>query len=215
MALAKGRCNICGATSGQKDVANQQTSFFKTAQQQAGQVFGDSSTVFNDLMKSYAPIVAAGPGQEGFSAPELAARNASAIENTGRAYKNAAAAVNESIAATGGGNLAVTGGADIGKQLSVANAGAAETSGELNQIQQENFATGRQNYLNAAQGLAGAPNVFGAANAATGEATGSGQAAEAGQNAVAEANSSPWKLAVGALSGVAGTALGGFMPKAK
>jgi hypothetical protein len=180
---------------------------------QASQVFGKSSSVFNDLVNSYAPIVAAGPSQEGFSAPELAAKRSAAITDVGQSYKNSSQAVKEANAAVGGGNLAVTGGADIGRNLSVANASAAQTAGELNDINQQNFATGRQNYFAAAQGLAGAPNVFGAANTAVGEATGSGQAADVGQNAVAEANSSPWKLAAGALGALGGQAISSFSPK--
>jgi hypothetical protein len=199
-----------GAPQAQKDVANQQSSFFKTAQDQAGQVFGNSSKVFNDLMTSYAPIVAAGPGQQGFSAPELAARNASAIETTGRAYKNAAAATGNALSAVGGGNLAVAGGSEIGREMGVANAGAAQTSSELNNIQQENYATGRKNYFEAAQGLAGAPSTFNAATGMMGAANTAGEAASKSQNEVASESSSPWKLLSGALGGLAGNALGGI-----
>ena len=154
----------CGASQEQKDIGQQQTAFMQQMMGQAQEIFGNSSSVFKDLVNTYAPTVAAGPNQKGFSLPEEAALKSQAITQTGEAYKHASQAVKQANAAVGGGNDALPGGADIGRNIDVANAGAAQTSSELNQIDQANYATGRQNYDFATTGLANAPNVFGVAN---------------------------------------------------
>src|SRR5690242_15199946 len=95
----------CGATDGMQNVAGELNSFFKGAIGQAQDVFGASSGVFKSLMNAFAPIVAAGPGQRGFSLAESQALKSSAITNTGIAAKNAKQAAGEELAAVGGGNM--------------------------------------------------------------------------------------------------------------
>src|ERR1035437_4741344 len=158
---------LCGATPEMKATGAAQTAGYTTLTQQAATEFGQASGVFNDLQKSFAPIVAAGPNQEGFSPTEKLAMNSQAITNTGNAYKNAKAAVGNANSAVGGGNTGDTsGGATVGENLSLAENAGNQTASELNQITQQDYATGRQNYFNAAQGLAGAPGVFGTSNSA-------------------------------------------------
>lgn len=205
-----------GASDAQKDTQKQQSAFFQTMMSQAQTIFGGSSAVFQDLVKTFAPTVAKGPNQEGFSAPELAAMKSGAITNVGHAYKNAAQAVRQGSAAYGGGNESLPGGADIGRNLSVANEGAAETAGSLNQIDQANWATGRQNYQFAAQSLAGAPNVFNAATSAGTAASGAGQDAADTANKIAAQNAqnNSWiNGAIGSLVGVGSTAATGGLSK--
>jgi len=201
----------CGASQGQKDIANQQTSAYQAIQQQAQQVFGGSSKVFNDLVSSLSPIVAAGPNQEGFSPAEKSALQSAAITQTGQAYRNARQAVGESLAAQGGGNVGdVTGGSNTAINLGVAQSAANQTSSELNQIDQADYATGRQNYDNAVQGLSGSTNVFNPATSMDTATTGSGTAAANTQNQIAEQDNS-WVGAVsGALGNIGGVETGGL-----
>lgn len=201
----------CGASQGQKDVGQQQTSLFNQLTQQSQQVFGNSSTVFNDLISSFAPVVAAGPNQEGFSQGEKSNLDSQAITNTGQAYKNASQAVRESEAAVGGGNVSMPGGADIGKDLSIAESAAQQTSSELGQINEANYATGRDNYFKAATDLENATNVFNPSTEAGNAATGSGKAAADTQNQIAQENNSWVSAVTGALSGIAGDVVTGGM----
>lgn len=199
---------MCGATPAQNQIESQQQSFYTNAISQANQVFGNSSSVFNDLMKTFQPIVAAGPNQQGFSPTELSAMNSQAITNVGQGYKNAKEALGDQQAAFGGGTAVLPGGANIGQQDSLAENAANQTSSELNQITQANYAQGRQNWVNAAQGLAAAPGVYGAATSASGNATGAGGAAAGTANQIAQDANSPWQAAIGALGQVAGAAAG-------
>jgi len=199
---------MCGATNAQNAQETATTNAYNTATAQSATVFANSSLVFNDLVASFAPTVAAGPNQQGFSQQELANLNSEAITQTGQAAKNEKEAVGASEAAQGGGLSVLPGGATVGANLSVAENAGNQTASELSQIQQQNYTVGRQNYLNAAAGLAGAPGAFGASTGATSAATGAGESATTATQNVAAANQSPWQLAAGALGGIAGEALG-------
>jgi hypothetical protein len=202
---------MCGATNAQNEQEQATTQAYNTATAQAQQVFGASSTAFSDLMKSYAPTVAAGPSQLGFSQQELSSLNSSAITQTGIEAKNEKAALGNSeatAAGTGGSGPVGPGGATIGANLGLAENAGNQTASELSQIQQQDYTVGRQNYQNAVQGLAGATSVFNAANGATSAATGAGESATTATQNVASAQQSGWQLAASALGSVAGAALG-------
>ena len=203
---------LCGAGAGLTNVANQQSSAYSTMLNQAQTVFGNSSTVFNDLVNTFTPTVAAGPDQQGFSPAEVSALKSQAITQTGNSYNNAKYAVGEAQAANGGGNVAdVSGGSKTATDLSVANGAAATTASELNTIDLNNYQTGQQNYNTAVAGLENAPNVFGAATNAENAATGSGSAAANTQNQVAQQNNSWVQSVTGALGGIAGDVVTGGM----
>lgn len=201
----------CGASSGLKDVGNTQSNFYNQVSQQAGQVFGNASQVFQTLFSSFAPTVEAGPNQQGFSPTELSALNSQAVTQTGQAYKNAKQALGENQAAFGGGNTPLPSGAQIGENANLASASAEQSANSLLNVQLQNYATGRANYLNAVQGLANAPSVFNASTNLANAATGAGSAAANTQNQISQANNSWMNLVGGALGGVTGALTGGLM----
>jgi hypothetical protein len=198
----------CGASSQQTAIEKSQQDYYNTMTQQAQEVFGEASQVFKDLNAAFAPIVAAGPNQQGFSAAELSNLNSQAITNTGQAYQNAKEAVGEREAAYGGGNLALPSGARIGADLGLAESAANQTSGELSQINQADYATGRQNFFNAAGALGGATGTFNPATGIANATTGAGSAAANTANQIASENNSWVNATIGALGGVAGAAVG-------
>lgn len=203
---------LCGATAAQTSAQQAQATFYTQATQQASQVFGAGSQVFQQLQKTFAPIVAAGPSQEGFSATELANQRSQAITNNGIATRNAQQAAGESIAAEGGGNNpALQSGQNAGVKASIDIAGAENTANALSTITSNDYATGRQNYEQAVAGLESAPGVFSTSTGATSAATGAGEASANTANQIAQAANSPLQAAFGALGGVAGSfASGGF-----
>lgn len=202
----------CGATAAQTQIQGQQQTAYQTMTTQAAQVFGASSAVFNDLQSTFAPTVAAGPSQQGFSPAELSNLNSNAITTTGNAYRNAKSAVGEAESAQGGGNISnVSGGAKTATDLGIATSAAGQTAGELNQIGEADYATGRQNYDTAVAGLAGAPGVFNPATGAGSAATASGSAAANTANQIATQSNSWVQAVTGALGGVIGdVATGGL-----
>lgn len=202
---------MCGATSQQKQVEASQQSFMTQAQQQASEVFGASSQVFNGLMATFAPTVAAGPNQQGFSAAENANLKSQAITNTGQSYKNAKQALGENSAASGGGNTALPSGVAAAEGQNLAIAGANQTASELGQITEANYSTGRQNYQNAVQGELSATNVYNAAEGALSGANASGEAAATSANNVATADNSWVQGVTGALGAIGGAVATGGM----
>jgi hypothetical protein len=194
----------CGSTPQQNQIEGAQQNFMTQAQSQASTVFGGASQAFNSLMSAFAPIVAAGPSQQGFSQQQLSNLNSQAITQTGISYKNAKEAVGEAQSSVGGGNVSLPSGTQTGEDLGLAESAANQTSSELGQITQANYEKGNANYNAAVSGELAAPGVFSASTGATGAATSAGSAAASTANQIASQNNS-W---VGAVTGLAG-ALGG------
>ena len=204
-------CLGVGAPGGVKQITNQQGGVFSQAIDQAKQEFGAASGVFNDLVSAFAPIAAAGPSQLGWSPAELSTVNSASINNVAAQYKNAQTANKEAAAAYGGGTVALPSGVNIGRDLSVSNAAAAETAKELNQNLTSDFQQGEKNFEFATEGLQKAPQVFSTANQAVDVANTSGMDALKGQQV--RSSYPTWSsLALGAIGDVASlgaTALGG------
>ena len=119
-----------------------------------GTLFGNQLGVLNSINKSLSPVLAAGPEQQGFSGPELAARNTAAINNAGAASRNAQQSVANFGAGQGGGSSS---GLISGVQKQLQGAVASQSAGQLasaqNQITNENYAQGNQNYWRAQAGM--------------------------------------------------------------
>lgn len=194
----------CGADSDQKQISQQQQQNFQTLNNQAGQVFGAGSQVFKDLTSSFEPVLAAGEDQSGFSAAQLANLKSQAITNTGVATRNAQQAAGERGSAQGGGTTILPNGAQMGQNAAIAEAGSNQTAGELSNINLQNAELGRQNWMNAAGVLSGAPGVFNAATGAAGASTTAGSDAFNSATGVNNANNA-W---VGDVAGVLGDAAG-------
>ena len=178
------QCLGVGASGGSKLINQEANSAYTTAINQASQEFGDANAVFNDLVKSTAPIVAAGPEQTGFSAQQEAAINANTIDTTAAQYKNAATAVKSDIAGQGGGNIALPSGANIATEEALAEAGAQQTASGLRSNLQADYAAGNQNWQFATGALTKAPGVFSDANTATADTANLGKVALDSQNVI-------------------------------
>ena len=204
-------CLGIGPSGGSKQINNMAGSAYGTAINQAKQEFGDANTVFNDLVNSTAPIVAAGPEQTGFSAQQESAINANTIDTTAAQYKNAATAVKSDIAGQGGGNIALPSGANIATEEALAEAGAQQTASGLRSNLQADYAAGNQNWQFAEGTLGKAPGVFSDANTATADTANLGKVALDSQNVINAAPS--WQKigmsALGAGLGAASTLIPG------
>jgi hypothetical protein len=205
---------LCGASSQQNQIEAQQSAAYTQAAAQSAAVFGVASAVSQQLQNTFAPTVAAGPNQQGFSAQENSNLNSEAITQTGQSYKNASEALKSQENSQGGGNMPLPSGASVGTDASLASSAANQTASELSGITQQNYATGRANYDTAVQGLAGAANPLSVASGATNAATGSGQAAASTANQIASQNNSWMQLVSGALGAVGGAASGGLFSSA-
>jgi hypothetical protein len=195
----------CGASSQQTDTYNTQQQLTQTLINQMGQVFGSSSSVFNSLVAGATPIYNAGPDQMGWSPEQKAAMDSAAINTTAASYQSARQSIGEQVAAQGGGNINLPSGAQIAPQLALSEKAAQQQASELNQNTLADATQGRENWLDSAKILQGAPSVFNTSTGAANSAVGSGSAQSTTANEISQANNS-W---VNALIGAGGAILGG------
>jgi hypothetical protein len=203
------RC--CGATQGQNNALNQQTSLTQQMTQQGQQIFGNSSQVFNDLIGSLSPTVAAGPSQQGFSQAELSNLNSSAITQTGQSYQNEKSAVGNAMAASGGGTSALPSGATEGADFSLAENAGNQTASQLSQIKQADYQQGEQNYNTALSGMESATGVFNPATSAGSAASSAAENEATTANQIATQNNSWVQGVTGALGGIAAGGMNGYL----
>lgn len=200
---------MCGASGQQKQLESEQANYYSVMTQEAQQVFGEDQQLFNYEVATFEPIINKGPNQQGFSQTELDTLNSNAITTAGQNYANAAKAVNEQIAAQGGGNEFIPSGANNQLKEQVATSAAALTSHEENQILQAGYQQGYNEYEQAVAALSGAPNVLSGAANFSNAATNAGNAASQTANEIAQEDNS-WMGAVGGLLGNMSYTKGGF-----
>jgi len=198
-----------GASSAQKQLSQEQSQFYQQLQQNYGTEFAGQQSILNSLSSAFAPIVGAGVNQQGFSAPELAAMNTAAINNSAGNYANAARAVNEQIAGRGGGNMYLPSGTSAAIQGNIAAQAAGNLSNAENQITQANYQQGRQNFFNAAGALGGVASTYNPASFA-GQATGAGNAAFGSATQIYNQGNQWMGMLGGALGGAVGTVASGL-----
>lgn len=205
----KGKIYKNCAGAGQKSALAADQSFGQTLRSSYGTDFSEAQGIFNSLNGNLESIVAAGPGQQGYTAPELAAKNSQAINNAAAANKNIQATIGQHAAMTG-----ATPGVESGV-ITAARANAAakvenNLSNEEADITKGNYDTGRQQYDTAVKEQMALPEATMAPVAQAG-----GQANEADQITGKAANdlqasSSSW---MGLVGGLANSAVGGLEKK--
>jgi hypothetical protein len=150
---------MCGPSSGLKAINTNIQNFSSQLTSEAGTVFGDSSSVFNNILSSMQGIVAGGPEQQGFTSTELNAMNTQADQGGATLTRNLKGAA----IASGGGTAVTDPGATIAATDNAEQSGTAQVAGAKNQITQNNYQTGNQNFFAASNMEEQAPNALGAA----------------------------------------------------
>jgi hypothetical protein len=157
---------MCGPSSALKAVNQNIQNFATTVQSEAGTVFGAANSVFNKITGALSGIIAGGPGQNGWSASQNAARTAATVQAGAAEARNLKGAAASSVAAIGGGNTVAPAGST---QQIVQNAdiqAASDTAAGLNQNQIANAQAGQQEFNSAISAEEQAPSAFNASTAA-------------------------------------------------
>jgi hypothetical protein len=144
---------MCGPSRQEKAIAGQQSNLAIMLSDHFNERFGMQSEVLKNLNDILTPIAEAGPDQQGFGKNELAALGTQAHEGVGRNYEKATRALQNTIAARGGGNVYLPTGARAALQGTLASSAASEMSQEELGITRANYAQGRQNWQQATSGL--------------------------------------------------------------
>lgn len=164
---------------------------------QAGTIFGAADKTFNTISNAMTSIVNGGPSQFGFSNGQFTAMNAAAV--------NAGATEQRNLKA----QAAVTGqpfnAAAINQDV------ANKTATAENQIVQEGYQQGNQNFFKAASDLQAAPGVYGAAdkaNTSAMSALGEASTAQANRDASAGTLKNLAKTGVAIAGDIGGSFIG-------
>jgi len=102
--LIKKGSYICGPSGQETAIAGQQQDLSTLLSSDFSQRFSQQSGVLQNLNSMLTPIAQAGPDQQGFGAQELAALNTQAGEGVGANYSKATQALQNTLAARGGGS---------------------------------------------------------------------------------------------------------------
>jgi hypothetical protein len=211
-----------GASQQQEDLANSQQKFYDTMTSDYSKQFENQNAILGTLRSSLNPIIAAGPGQFGYTPGEVNALNSQAIQGTGQQYANLKKALSENQAAAGGGDVLLPSGVAAQQQATLGSTAANQASSQLLGIQQAGYDRGYQTYESALGQLGGVAGMYNPNGVATGANT-AGSAAATTANQVTQLNNaaSPWNLVGGiiggglsAFTGGLGSSLGGGLGKA-
>lgn len=201
---------MCGASAQQEELQQEQMDAYKSAQEMTAKQYSDQQAIYAPMAAQFQSILSKGPNAKGFSDEERNDLNAQAVEGTAENYAHAAKAVNENLAARGGGDNPLVGGEEAQLKELVAASSAGEQSQEESQIKSADYKQGYNEWRDAGAGLeaiAAGDNPLGYENAATS----SGSAASTTADDIAKENNSWVNAAIGAAGAVGeGWATGGF-----
>jgi hypothetical protein len=198
-----------GASDSEKGIGADETAFYKNLTNQYSTVFGQNQAITGALTSAFTPILAAGPGQTGFTPSETNSLNTTAAENIGTNYAQAQRATAQALAGRGGGNTLLPDSVSANMVAANTREAAQQRSLAQNQIVQNNYAQGRQNWLSAANSLGGVANILNPTSYAS-PTISAGSNAFGAEDTINNSNNSLWKTAIGALGSVAGQAVGGL-----
>lgn len=206
--ILKNRKFYSKASSAETNLANQQASFYSTLSSNYATQFANQSNVLASLKQAWSPILAAGPGQFGFTPQETASLRTGASDQIAQGQVNAQKALNNTVAAEGGGNAVIPSGATQQLDASLLSSSAQQNAATQNQITQAGYQTGLQNFNNASNALSGVSAQYNPLGFA-GQTTGAGNSAFSEADTVNTENNA-WKSALaGAIGGIGGAVLGG------
>ena len=204
--LAGTRWKNC-ASPAQNQLASEQSAFYQELAQNYATVFPEQQQILGALTSEFSPILAAGPSQTGFSPQELTSLQTEASDTTAQAAQQADVALQGKEAAMGGGEI--PSGANLQLEAGLLNSAAQQNAGLQNQITQENYAEGYQNFLTAANELGSTASLENP-NGVAGTATGAGNAANQSLSNIASENDSWYNALLGSVGGIFGAASNAF-----
>ena len=201
---------MCGGPSGtQAKLQSEEADFYAQQMDAYNKAYSKYSDLTDAIQKQFAPILAKGPDQYGYTPTEDAALRTQATEGTASYYTAAQRALAERTGAMGGGtsNVNQTSGAAEAERARLATTAAGTEAQQNLGITTSGYDLGRQMWSNAMQGttqLAGMwnPNQFASST------VNAGQLASSEANTIAQQQQSAWGSVLGALGGVAGAAMG-------
>ena len=206
-----------GASAAETAQAQSLSALTSTMTSNYNTLFAGQSNIIKSLTDAFTPITNAGVNQYGFSAAEDAALRTQAGEKTAGAFASSERALQNRIAAQGGGNNFLPSGAAAQLENQNYTEAAAVQSGENLAITKAGYDTGRSNFNEAAGVLSGAAGMLNP-TAGGSAAAGAGSSAFSALDTVNKENQagSFGAIAAGLLGGAIDAGIGsgtGFLSK--
>lgn len=202
---------MCGPSSQMESAQSQTASMASTLSANYNQYFASQSSILGNLTNMLTPIAQAGPDQQGFGANELVALSTAANQGVGQNYAKATQALNNQLAAQGGGNSAATNfGAKAALQGQLAASAANQMSSQQAQLTEANYATGRNNYQSAVAGLSGLASQYNAGQIGSEATSALGQSFSEANTIQQQKNQEQADIAGGIAGLATGVATGGL-----
>lgn len=198
---------MCGASSEQKQLQQEEMQSLKDYDAKMQQQYAKQQALYSTVTSVLQPIFEKGPNQRGMSDAQRADLNAQAVDGTARNYKQAAQAVNENLAAQGGGDIPITTGGQAQIKAQLAGSAAQMESKQQGDILEQDYSLGRENFINAEQGemaIAAGEDPLGYMSATTNQA----RTANDEANAIAEEDNTWVNAAIGAGGAIGAAAIG-------
>ena len=199
---------MCGPSDDQSKIQAQQMDFYRKLAEQDSAVFGEDQSILKQIQGAYQPILEAGPSQRGFSDAERTNRTTDAIEQNATNFQNAKRAIVETTNGMGGGDAYIPSGVSTVRQGELSGEAAADLSGAQRKIEDEDWATGRDNFDRATAALSSARATLSPTSYA-GAATAAGSEAARTAAQIAQQSMSWMQPLAGAAAGVGGGFLAG------
>jgi hypothetical protein len=201
---------MCGSTDQQQQISQAQQQMYQTLNQNYATAFAQQQNIVNSLTSTFQPILARGPYQTGYSPAQVTGLNTAASENIAQQYAQAQRAAARVLAAQGGDTM-LPSSIQANTMANIATQAAGQRAQALNQNMIQNYNMGYQNWQNAANVLGNVATNMVNPNQFASSATSAGAQAANTANQIAQQQNSVWNAAIGALGGIGGAALGGFM----
>jgi len=190
-----------GGTSAAAEANEQaQTEFYKMMQQEQTTTFGESQSLLDAIKGSWDSILAAGPGQLGYTPEENTALRTGITDTGATATANAINSTDLRMKQQGGGANVLPTGAGEALTENATVLGNQSTAEQLNAETAADYAQGLTNFNNATtvlSGTAGLENPVGTANATTG----AGSNATSAINLADTESSQPLNTILGGIAG--------------
>lgn len=200
---------MCGPDQSQVDLESKQAAFYDEMTKQDAINYSEDQAILKQMQDVYAPILAQGPNQYGFSEGEETNLETGAGEGVARNFTAASRAVREAHAAQGGGNTYLPSGVNDQEDEELSSSAASTLSDEQRQIKQSGYDQGYRNFSQATSALEGTASLLnpnGTSTAATSAGSAAGQTAKD----ISDENNAwiaPLAGAVGAIGGAATSAI--------
>lgn len=196
---------MSGPSKQQTQTYDEQNAFYQQLNQEYSQVFGQQQSVLKQLQANLQPIINAGPTQQAFSKQQIASLNTMAQDQVATNYQHAIQGVQNQFSNQSG--AFVPSGVEQNLAGQVASSAAQQLSTEQNQILQNGFQLGNQDYESAVGALSGVANMYNP-NGTAGAANNAGSEVGSTANEITNSNNSWMNLVGGVLGGVGGAAVG-------